>query len=322
MNMSRGRKKLWQRKRVVGAIIVGGFFFWYFFHTPSPVEKYSTGTKNISLSDGGLEFFFDQVEKQTVGEFLEKTKIGLAENDSVFPSTPTPLFSGTHIIVLRAHDIVVRVDGESKKFRVQGATVAEVLAKAGVMIDPDDIVKPLPEMAVSSGLTITVTRVDIREELIDKAIAFETKENADDTLSWRKKVVTTKGEKGIKRLTYRVSSYDGKEVNRTLLKTEVVQAAVTEIVTQGTYVKLGQSHTGGASWYAFTGKMAAANPWLPKGSFVKVTNLDNGKSVMVVINDRGPFVPGRIIDLDKVAFQKIASIGAGVINVKMEEIIN
>ena len=48
----------------------------------------------------------------------------------------------------------------------------------------------------------------------------------------------------------------------------------------------------------------------------------NGKSVIVVINDRGAFVPGHINDLDKVAFDKIASVGAGVINVKMEEIIN
>ncbi len=87
-------------------------------------------------------------------------------------------------------------------------------------------------------------------------------------------------------------------------------------------MKLGKSHTGGASWYAWTGTMAAANPWLPKGSYVKVTNLENGKSVIVVINDRGPFVPGRIIDLDKVAFAKIASVGAGVISVKMEEITN
>jgi rare lipoprotein A len=52
------------------------------------------------------------------------------------------------------------------------------------------------------------------------------------------------------------------------------------------------------------------------------TNVDNGKSVIVKINDRGPFSPGRIIDLDKVAFERIASLGAGVINVKMEEIVN
>jgi rare lipoprotein A len=77
-----------------------------------------------------------------------------------------------------------------------------------------------------------------------------------------------------------------------------------------------------ASWYAFKGGMYAANPWLPMGSYVRVTNNENGKQIIVQINDRGPFGNGRIIDLDKVAFAKIASLGAGVVNVKMEEIKN
>ncbi len=119
-----------------------------------------------------------------------------------------------------------------------------------------------------------------------------------------------------------MSYHNGKEVSRKVLRAEVTKEPVTELITQGTYVKTGKSHRGAASWYAWTGTMAAANPWLPKGSYVRVTNMDNGKSVIVVINDRGPFVPGRIIDLDKVAFEKIASLGAGVINVKMEEIVN
>jgi len=59
---------------------------------------------------------------------------------------------------------------------------------------------------------------------------------------------------------------------------------------------------------------------LPIGSKVKVTNKANGKSVVVKINDRGPFADNRIIDLDKKAFQKIASLKSGVINIKMEEI--
>ena len=95
-----------------------------------------------------------------------------------------------------------------------------------------------------------------------------------------------------------------------------------EVVIQGTYIKLGKAHRGQASWYNFTGKMTAANPWLPLGSYVKVTNLANHKSVIVKIVDRGPFGKGRIIDLEKVAFAKIASLGAGVVNVKMEEIKN
>jgi len=68
---------------------------------------------------------------------------------------------------------------------------------------------------------------------------------------------------------------------------------------------------GTASWYGeyFEGKptasgedydmydMTAAHPTLPLGSYVRVTNLRNGRAVVVKVNDRGPIVPGRIIDL-------------------------
>jgi rare lipoprotein A len=76
------------------------------------------------------------------------------------------------------------------------------------------------------------------------------------------------------------------------------------------------------TWYSYTGKRAAASLSLPLGSYARVTNPANGKSVIVVINDRGPYGKGRIIDLDKVAFEEIASLGAGVIDVKVEPVLN
>jgi rare lipoprotein A len=49
-----------------------------------------------------------------------------------------------------------------------------------------------------------------------------------------------------------------------------------------------------------------------------VTNLENGKSVLVKINDRGPFAKGRIIDLSKSAFSTIANPSSGVVGVRIE----
>jgi len=59
---------------------------------------------------------------------------------------------------------------------------------------------------------------------------------------------------------------------------------------------------------------------LPFGSLVKVTNVDTAKSVIVKINDRGPYVKGRVIDLSKSAFSEIGSISNGVIDVQIEVI--
>jgi len=65
-------------------------------------------------------------------------------------------------------------------------------------------------------------------------------------------------------------------------------------------------------------KLTAAHKKLPMHSVVRVVNLRNGKSVIVRINDRGPYVRGRIIDLSKAAAVQINMIKAGVVPVRVE----
>ena len=64
--------------------------------------------------------------------------------------------------------------------------------------------------------------------------------------------------------------------------------------------------------------LTAAHPNLPFGTRVKVTNLKNHQSVVVKINDRGPHIKGRIIDLTRYAFGKIGDTNSGLIKVKLE----
>lgn len=68
------------------------------------------------------------------------------------------------------------------------------------------------------------------------------------------------------------------------------------------------------------GQNTAAHRTLPFGSQVRVTNVRNGKSVVVRINDRGPFVRGRVIDLSRSAFASIGDTSAGLLNVRIEVI--
>ena len=97
---------------------------------------------------------------------------------------------------------------------------------------------------------------------------------------------------------------------------------------------VGYTESGKASYYAMKfqskktasgelydrAKKTAAHKKLPFGSKVRVTNIKNSKSVIVKINDRGPFVKGRIVDLSSSAFSHIANLDAGVIEVKIEVI--
>lgn len=66
--------------------------------------------------------------------------------------------------------------------------------------------------------------------------------------------------------------------------------------------------------------MTAAHKTLPFGSRVKVTNANNGRSVIVRINDRGPFVSGRTIDLSRAAAKQIGLIGRGHAKVELAAI--
>lgn len=276
----------------------------------------------IHVFDGSFEMAASIPQSKTVEEILSEMGVVVGEHDQVFPEKETRVFSGDDIYLTRGHELRVIVDTGERVFWTEAPSVEEALMWENISLGEDDRVQPKRETRVSDKMRVVVTRVEVREETKESKILFETIMTEDEKLSWRKKIVTRKGENGIKSSVYRVAYHDGKEVSRKLLRTETTKEPESELVTQGTLVQVGKSHRGAASWYAYTGTLAAANPWLPKGSYVRVTNMDNGKSVIVVINDRGPFAPGRIIDLDKVAFMKIASLGAGVINVKMEEIKN
>ena len=97
-------------------------------------------------------------------------------------------------------------------------------------------------------------------------------------------------------------------------------------------VKTGEVFHGRASWYGpkFHGKltsngetynmydMTAAHKTLPMNTIVRVTNKSNGRSTIVRINDRGPFVDNRIIDLSKKAASNINMIGAGTAPVRLD----
>ncbi|QTA87581.1 septal ring lytic transglycosylase RlpA family protein [Desulfonema magnum] len=67
-------------------------------------------------------------------------------------------------------------------------------------------------------------------------------------------------------------------------------------------------------------KLTAAHRFYPHGTVLRVTNLLNGKIVTVRVNDRGPFIKGRIIDLSARAAQKISMIRKGIVKVKTEVI--
>ncbi|RMF35804.1 MAG: septal ring lytic transglycosylase RlpA family protein [Chlorobiota bacterium] len=64
-------------------------------------------------------------------------------------------------------------------------------------------------------------------------------------------------------------------------------------------------------------RLTAAHPFLPMGTIVRVVNLQNGRSTVVRINDRGPHVPGRIIDLSRAAAMELGIVENGTVEVEV-----
>lgn len=92
-----------------------------------------------------------------------------------------------------------------------------------------------------------------------------------------------------------------------------------------------QAQCGKASWYAERGRTASGEPMrpgahtaahrtLPFGTLVEVKNLRNGRTVVVRINDRGPFAKGRVIDLARGAANEIGMVGSGTASVRLSVI--
>ena len=124
----------------------------------------------------------------------------------------------------------------------------------------------------------------------------------------------------------------GENVQRAVQNPIIIDSSPSSNLVRRESIKLDSGMVGLASYYGdeFIGKnMAcggqfsqeksnAAHRWFPCGSLVRVTSLANGRFTDVVINDKGPFIAGRIIDLSKRSFSEIAATSSGLVKVKLE----
>jgi rare lipoprotein A len=111
-------------------------------------------------------------------------------------------------------------------------------------------------------------------------------------------------------------------------------SACSLVRPSGPTLAAGRAQVGSASWYGkrYQGKrtasgerfdeyaMTAAHPTLPFGTRLRVTNLENRRSAIVRVNDRGPFVDGRVIDLSLAAARELGIAEEGVARVRLQRL--
>ncbi len=199
--------------------------------------------------------------------------------------------------------------------------VEDLLATLRVRLEKTDLVIPAESQTLWPGMQLKVVRIRQIVQTRTESTPYETLiKYSKDVGAGHSKVVTS-GRRGGAVRTYRVTYVNGTEVARDLLSERITTEAIGEVIIRGTVPPGPHGYQiGQASWYDFCRRDGnyAAHLRLPFGTRATVTNLDNGKTVTVVINDRGPYgVPGRIIDLCDSAFAQIAPLGQGVANVRI-----
>lgn len=226
---------------------------------------------------------------------------------------PSVIFNGDRVLV---------VDNSFEfEIKAYGNTVDEVLKNANIPLHEKDII--FPKDIIFSNITNNIQKIII---LRSKIIYLDIHGKREEIFTSKNKVGEVIEEKGIE-----------------LTKNDLINYSLTDEIFPGMEIQIqkkpslslkpksrpkpidqitrtGEVQSGIASWYSYIPGNYCASLKFPRGSKLLVTNVANNRSVVVTVNDRGPFIPGRVIDLERSAFAKIASVSAGVASVRVERI--
>lgn len=252
---------------------------------------------------------------KTVDDVLDQINVRAGRHAYLQPSRGAQIEDGDVIEFRRAVSVELKVDGKSKRVITNAPDVGYLLDSLGLILRRHDQVQPGIDQALLSGQSVNVTRVRFERVVERREVPFRTETRSTEDLIKGVREIQRYGAPGVHEYVYRVRKEDGAQAGRQLLGDRRVREPVSQIVLVGT--RDPNTDVGTASWYHRSG-MVAAHKTLPKGSRVRVTNLASGETVTVIIDDRGPFVNGWIIDLSDDAFAKLAPLGAGTIKVRLE----
>lgn len=294
---------------------------------------------------------------RNVGDALEQLRLDDAESKVSATRSVGIGREGLNLDIATAQDVTLVAGGAKTPIRLAG-TVQDVLDKQGIKPDADDSLTPAADTSLTDGLTITYVDVQVKTSTKAKVVPFEKTQVKSDQLAKGQTKVTTKGVNGSATETYTDTYHDGKLISSKLATTKVETKPVAEVTSVGTkvvetkpvatsssatsakessapaassgsdltpatgasckasYYWQGQMTANGEQFN--TNALTAAHKSYKFGTRVKVTNPKNGQSVVVRINDRGPYVSGRCLDLSRAAMQAIGGTAAGVITVNYE----
>jgi uncharacterized protein YabE (DUF348 family) len=281
----------------------------------SPAPGAPLGSTSVASDPTGVGVW---VVAGTSERFVSPDADRLVESALSASSTGTsPVVSVRAVVSGKVHDVLTNA-----------GTAGALLSAMGITPDADDRVQPPPSTPLHEGSVVTYDQVEVLTRLQATTVPAPTLITYSSAMTPGTHRVLTRGRPGVGRATFQITRVNGRTASKQLIARWVEVAPKAARILSGpesmyggtTQVPgtLGRRQTGLATWYdpPWSG-LTAAHPSLPFGTRVTVTDLDSGRSVTVVIDDRGPFSPGKIIDLSPEAFQVLEPLGHGVIHVRL-----
>jgi rare lipoprotein A len=266
----------------------------------------------------------------TVGQMLTGVGVWAVEGASSGPVAriATELAEASASVVgIGTSPVSVRAVVAGKVYDVltNARTTGELLSAMGITPGAHDRVRPSSGTPLHVGSTVVLDRVQILTRELRRSIPFATRTLWTTALPIGEVDVVSHGMAGLAFVTERMVMVNGRIESTSVIGERVLRPAVDLVRRSGpASPAIPQGIPGGhfagglATWYdpPWSG-LTAASPWIPFGTQVAVTDVATGRTVIVVINDRGPFSPGRIIDLSPEAFSVLSPLGRGVLDVRI-----
>lgn len=193
---------------------------------------YAVALDRVILSVDGQSYEW-KTTKSTVAKILKEKQVVMGEGDEVKPSLSASIKEGTRIEVTRAFRIQVATNGKNIEFKTVARPVKEVLAKAQIKYDDDDIIKPGLETIVEPDLKIQI--IDVRTEVVVKQVPVkpQTEYKSDRNMERGIRKTVRSGQPGLAEHQIKMTYHDGVLIEKTTLTKKVVKPVVNELIAVG-----------------------------------------------------------------------------------------
>lgn len=165
---------------------------------------------------------------------LKRNNITVGPKDKIIPGLDSEVKDGDKVVITRAVNVNVMVDGKTLQLQTAEDNIEEMLIAEGITVNESDKVNPPRTQAITKGMDVKITRVTSQLVKELKNVEYSTEIKKDSNLASNVTKTVQEGQTGEREITTRVVFEDGKEVSREVVSDVVTKEPVKKVLLQGT----------------------------------------------------------------------------------------